>query len=251
MYDYYLGGKDNFAADRAAADRAIAAWPAIRVAARENRAFLGRAVRFLAGEAGVDQFLDIGSGLPTASNVHQVAQEIVPVARVVYVDNDPIVLAHARALLASSREGRCAYVHADLRDPEKILAGAREALNFSRPIALILSAVLPFVLDEDKPAQIVKTLIDALPSGSYVAASHGTPEYLSQQVQQKLGAVYTKGTAQAASRDSAEFADLVFPGLELVPPGVVLTSEWRPDPASGPRPSASEVSSNSAVARKP
>src|ERR1700758_3361630 len=151
IYNYLLGGKDNFAADREVAGQAISAWPAMRTAARENRAFVGRAVRYLVGEAGIDQFLDIGSGLPTASNVHEVAQAANPAARVVYADNDPIVLAHARALLTSTPEGRCAYIHADLRDPEKILAdpAVRETLDFSRPIALFIVAILHFIPDEE------------------------------------------------------------------------------------------------------
>ena len=152
VYDYWLGGKDNFIADREAAEQVIAANPQVLPGVRANRKFLGRAVRYLAGEAGIRQFLDIGTGLPTADNTHEVAQQVAPQCRVVYVDNDPIVLAHARALLTSSREGRCAYVHADLREPEKILADARETLDLRRPVALILSAVLPFIQNEDKPA---------------------------------------------------------------------------------------------------
>src|SRR6266851_3764238 len=179
IYDYYLGGTDNFAADRRTAERALQSWPAVRSAVRENRAFLGRAVRFLVAEAGIRQFLDIGTGLPSANNVHEVAQGLVPSCRVVYVDNDPIVLAHARALLTSSPEGKTAYIQADLREPEKILDDrvTRQTLDFAQPIALMLVAVLHFVPDSDGPRRIVDTLLDALPSGSYFAASHVTPEH--------------------------------------------------------------------------
>ena len=252
MYDFYLGGKDNFAADRAAAEQAIAAWPSILVAARENRAFVGRAVRYLTAEAGISQFLDIGSGLPGVGNVHDVAQSVIRSAHVVYVDNDPIVLAHARALLVSTPEGKCAYIQADLREPEKILADpvVRETLDFGRPIALILAAVLPFVPDEAGPVQIVKTLVDALPSGSYVVASHGGTDYVPEHVRQGLGRAYSKGATRATSRDAREFADLVFSGLELVPPGVIVTSEWRPE-ANAYLPPRSSVGSSAAVGRKP
>ena len=178
IYDYFLGGKDNFAADREVAEKVLASWPAIRIGARENRrSWPG--VRYLAGEAGIRQFLDIGTGLPTADNVHEVAQAVAPSARVVYVDNDPLVLAHARALLTSSPEGRTAYIHADLRDPAAILRdpATRDVLDFSQPVALMLVAVLHFLPDEDKPAEIVATLLDALPPGSYLVASHITGEH--------------------------------------------------------------------------
>ena len=252
-WDYYLGGKDNFAADRAAADRVIAAWPGMRVAARENRKFLGRAVQYLAGEAGIDQFLDIGSGLPTANNVHEVAQAVNPAARVVYVDNDPLVLVHGRALLASSPEGKCAYIQADLRQPETILSApaTQETLDFNRPIALILAAVVHFVLPEDEPERIMKTLVDALPSKSYVTASHGTAEYGTQEEADVIIRIVNAGGVRIATRDSADFAKLVFDGLKLVAPGVVLLPEWRPNPNGGPRPGAREVGMNAAVARKP
>src|SRR6201996_1517920 len=172
-YDYFLGGKNNFAADREVADKVLAGWPAIRVGVRENRKFLARVVRYLAGDAGIRQFLDIGTGLPTADNVHEVAQSVAPSARVVYADNDPLVLAHARALLTSSPEGRTAYIHADLRDPASILSdpAVQQVLDLGRPVALMLVAVLHFVPDEFEPARVLRTLTDALPSGSYVVAS--------------------------------------------------------------------------------
>jgi hypothetical protein len=251
MYDYYLGGKNHFAADRELADKVLAGMPSARTAARENRAFMGRAVRFLAQEAGIRQFLDIGTGLPTTGSVHEVAQSIAPDSRIVYTDNDPLVLAHARALLTSSPEGRTAYVQADLREPETILASpqVRENLDLSQPVALMLVAILHFVPDEAKPAEIVATLLDALPSGSYFVASHGTTEH--DPVGPAAGqAAYRASGVTGRARDSDEFAEIAFAGLELVPPGVVLVSEWRPtDP--GPRPSAAEVSVYGGVARKP
>ena len=179
MYDYFIGGKNHFAADRETAAKVLQNSPSTRTAARENRAFLGRAVRYLAAEAGIRQFLDIGTGLPTTSNVHEVAQAVAPSSRVVYTDNDPMVLAHARALLTSAPEGRTAYIHADLRDPAAILSdpATRDVLDFSQPIALMLVAVLHFIPDEDNPAAILATLLDALPSGSYLVASHSTAEH--------------------------------------------------------------------------
>jgi hypothetical protein len=251
MYDYYLGGKNHFAADRETAEKGLANWPAGRAAARENRAFLGRAVRFLAAEAGIRQFLDIGTGLPTTNNVHEVAQAVAPSSRVVYADNDPLVLAHARALLTSSPEGRTAYIHADLRDPQSILSGpsVREILDFSQPIALMLVAVLHFVPDEFKPAQVMATLIDALPPGSYLVASHITAEH--DPDGPAAGArAYRAAGLPAQLRDSGQFGQLAFSGLDLVPPGVVLVSEWRPD-GDGVRPTPAEVSWYGGVARIP
>src|ERR1700689_178472 len=163
MYDYYIGGKNHFAADPALADRALAAWPSGRTGLRENRRFLGRAVRYLAGEAGIRQFLDIGSGLPTTANVHEIAQGVDPSCRVVYVDNDPMVLTHARALLTSAPQGRTAYVQADLKSPLEILSSpvVRSVLDFSQPIALMLIAVLHFLYEDDKPEAVLSTLLDA------------------------------------------------------------------------------------------
>ena len=250
-YDYFLGGKNNFAADREVADRVLAGWPAIRIGVRENRKFLARVVRYLAGEAGIRQFLDIGTGLPTADNTHEVAQAVAPSAHVVYADNDPLVLAHARALLTSSPEGRTAYIHADLRDPVAILNDpvTREVLDFTQPIALMLIAILHMIPDEEKPAELLATLLDALPSGSYVVASHTTAEYAPQSIY-GAGKAYERGGLRGALRTADEFAELVFSGLTLVPPGVVLVSEWRPEPGT-PLPSAAEVGTNGAVARKP
>jgi S-adenosyl methyltransferase len=251
MYDYYIGGKNHFAADRAVADKALAAWPAGRIGLRENRKFLGRVVKYLAAEAGIRQFLDIGSGLPATNNVHEVAQHIAPSSRVAYIDNDPMVLTHAQALLTSSPEGRTAYLRADLRSPERMTSCPllREVLDFSRPIALMLIAVLHFLRDEDKPDEVIGTLLDALPPGSYLAASHMTMEHDPVAVGGGQQAYLDAGLTMNA-RDSDQFARMVFSGLEMVPPGVVLVSEWRPD-SRAPRPTPAEVSCYGGVARKP
>lgn len=251
VYNYWLGGKDHFAADRIAGDATIGVYPGIRQSAQANRAFLARVVRYLAGTEGIRQFLDIGTGLPTANNTHEVAQATVPYSRIVYVDNDPLVLAHARALLTSSSEGRTAYIHADLRDPQSILTNplVREVLDFSQPIALVIVAVLHFVPDEYKPGQVLATLIDALPSGSYLVASHITGEH--DPIGPATGArAYQAAGLPAQLRDADQFARLAFSGLELVPPGTVLVSEWRSE-ASGPRPTPAEVSWYGGVARIP
>src|SRR6201996_2609177 len=218
MYDYFIGGKNNFAADRETAEKMLVAQPGARTGARENRGFLGRAVRYLVEEAGIRQFLDIGTGLPTTNSVHEVAQAIDPAARVVYVDNDPLVLAHARALLTSAPEGRTAYIQADLRDPAAILDNpvTREVLDFGQPIGLVLVAILHFIQDSDQPGQIIATLLDALPSGSYLVASHLTTEHdpaataAGQRAMQRAGIAMQK-------RDSDVFAGLAFRSLELVP----------------------------------
>ena len=251
MYDYYLGGKNHFAADRKAADKWIASVPSGPIGPRENRAFMGRAVKFLAAEAGIRQFLDIGTGLPTTGNVHNVAQAAAPTSRVVYADNDPLVLAHARALLTSAPEGRTAYIHADLRDPGAILSSpvVREVLDFSQPIALLIVAVLHFIPDEDKPAEIIATLLDALPSGSYFVASHVSAEHNPAMIGAAVRA-YQEAGLPAQARDSHEFARLAFSGLQLVPPGVVIASVWRPQ-GTGPRPTPEEVNGYGGVARKP
>jgi SAM-dependent methyltransferase len=249
VYDYYLGGKDHFAADRETAQKAMQSWGAVRTAVRENRAFLGRAVRYLASEAGIRQFLDIGTGLPSVGNVHEVAQEVAPESRVVYVDNDPIVLAHARALLNSAPQGRTAYIQADLRDPGSILASpaVNETLDLSRPVALMLVAILHFLVDADDPARVVATLLGALAQGSYLVASHVTPEHDPEGVH-GLERTYRQAGIPAQTRTAEEFSALAFRGLEMIDPGVVLVSEWR-RPA-GPRPTAAEVNWYGAIGRK-
>ena len=250
MYDYFLGGKNNFAVDRETAEKALRSWGTARSAARENRAFLGRAVRYLVAEAGIRQFLDIGTGLPSANNVHEVAQDVAPSCRIVYVDNDPIVLAHARALLTSSPQGRTAYIHADLRAPEKILKdrATTQTLDFSQPVALMLVAILHFLPDSDDPQGIIATLLDALPSGSYLVASHVTPEHDPEGVG-GLERTYQAAGVPTQSRTADEFTDLAFADLAVVDPGVVLVSDWRPD-SDSPRPLATEVNWYGGVGRK-
>ena len=253
MYDYLLGGKDHFEADRAAIAGLMKTVPTARTGARENRAFLGRAVKYLVAEAGIRQFLDIGAGLPTANNVHEVAQAIATESRVVYVDNDPIVMAHARALLTSHSSGRTVYVQADLHDPEAILRHplVAETLDFGHPVALMLVAVLHFFPDAENPAGIVASLLKALPPGSYLVASHGTADYNDPEAAANgVQAVQRAGVA-FQTRTADEFADLTLAGLELVPPGVVPVSEWRPDETDGPTPPPVEVGYYGLVARKP
>jgi hypothetical protein len=251
IYDYWLGGKDNYAADRELGDAILASVPSARIAVRENRAFLGRVVKYLVAEAGIRQFLDIGTGLPTVNSVHEIAQALEPSCRIVYVDNDPQVLAHARALLRSAPGGRTAYVRADLRDPQGILADSsvREVLDFSRPIAVMLLFILHLISDSDKPQQLIQTLLDALPSGSYLASSHGSGEHMRDASEEAVRAARRYGVP-GQPRDSGDFARIAFSGLELVPPGVTLVSEWRPE-GPGPRPTPAEVSCYGAVARKP
>ncbi len=226
IYDFWLGGKDNFAADREAAELALQAYPALAQAIRSNRAFLGRAVRLLVG-TGIRQFLDIGTGLPAADNTHEVAQREAPESRVVYVDNDPIVLRHAQALLTSTPEGACDYIQADLRNPKAIMAAAASTLDFGQPVALMLLAVLQFVLDEQDPYGLVSELMTALPSGSYLVISHPTDDFNPNKGESMR--VYNERSAeQAVVRDKAETARF-FDGLDLLDPGVVPVAGWRPD----------------------
>ncbi|WP_373293679.1 SAM-dependent methyltransferase [Actinomadura livida] len=251
VYDYLLGGKDNFATDRSAANKIEEAFPAIRTGAQENRRFLLRGVRYLAAEAGIRQFLDIGTGIPTSPNVHEAAQGITPEARIAYVDNDPIVLAHARALMVSDPRGNVGYLDADIRAPEAIVGSdlVRKVLDFDEPIALILSAILHFIPDEERPAEIVRTFVEALPPGSYVLASHVTPEH--EPRLRPASAGYRDDGVRTRPRTAAEFERLVFAGrgLELVPPGVVLVSRWRRDPDEPPAPSPAEVSAYGGLAK--
>jgi S-adenosyl methyltransferase len=247
VYDYWLGGKDNFAADRAAGDQAIQAFPNIPLSARANRAYQARVVRFLAGEAGIRQFLDIGTGIPTANHTHQVAQSVEPECRVVYADNDPVVLLHARALLASHPAGATDYVDADLRDPQKILDGAMQLLDFSRPIAVMLMAILQHVDDEHDPYAIVATLMDAVPPGSYLALSHPASD-IDAEAMAKMAVVLNQMIAEKVTfRDRAAVAGF-FARLELVEPGLVQASKWRP---SSEMEAASPAALWGGVARKP
>ncbi len=233
VYNYWLGGKDNYAADREAAEQAVAANPNILPGVRANRAFLGRAVRYLAGEAGIRQFLDIGTGLPTAENTHDVAQSIAPDSRIVYVDNDPIVLAHARALLTSTPEGATAYVAADARDTGTILAEAAKILDFSQPIAVMFLMILQYIPDEEQPQRIVADLMEAMPPGSYLVHSDTTGDIDAERVATATARLNARlGPAQLHRRTREQMAGY-FTGLDMVEPGLVPLPEWRAraDPA--------------------
>ena len=231
VYDYWLGGKDNFPADRALAEHIMQAIPTMRAMARANRAFLTRAVRYLAGEAGIRQFLDIGTGIPTSPNVHEVAQTVAPDARVVYVDNDPIVLAHARALLASQNVGGTAFIPGDLRKPQAILdhPTLRMTLDLTRPVAVLLVAVLMYFRDSEdpNPAGMVSTLLGPMPPGSYLAVTHPTADFDPQAMAGAVAAAEQAGVT-LVPRSRAE-TEALFAGLELVEPGVVPVLAWRPD----------------------
>ncbi|WP_328469446.1 SAM-dependent methyltransferase [Actinoplanes sp. NBC_00393] len=228
LWNYWLGGKDNFAVDRAVADQILEMVPEMVESARADRAYLGRVIRYLAGEVGIRQFLDVGTGIPTANNTHEVAQAVAPSSRVVYVDNDPLVLVHARALLTSHPEGRTDYLEADLRQPEVIIEGARSTLDFDQPIALTMLGILNFVPDDGEAAGLVARLVGALPAGSYVAISHPTTEINGATMVEALR-LWNEGPAAKMVLRSAEQVQHLFGDLELVAPGVVSCSRWRPD----------------------
>jgi hypothetical protein len=246
VYDYFLGGKDNYEADRVAAEAGIKAFPKTAESARAARAFLRRVVRFLA-EAGIRQFLDIGTGLPSGENVHQVAQSVASDARIVYADNDPIVLAHAHALLKGGREGIVAYLDADVREPEKILAEAARTLDFGQPIGLLLLGILHNVGDEYDPQAIVRTLVGALPAGSYLAICHLTADIYPELADFANALNERQLDAPLVLRDHAQVTSL-FDGLDLVEPGVVQLSKWHPQTEVE---SAAAAALWGGVARKP
>jgi SAM-dependent methyltransferase len=227
VYDYFLGGKDNFSADRALAQKILGVLPDTAVVCRENRQFLQRAVRFLAAEAGIRQFLDVGTGLPTMGNVHEIAQEAAPGARVAYVDYDPVVLSHARALLAKGQD--VVAVEGDLRSPQAILADerVRQLIDFGQPVAVLVVAVLHFVSDADRPYDAVRTLVDALAPGSYLVVTHSTPDDVADDVTEAMKDVYSNASAQVAPRKFEDVARF-FDGLELIEPGLVNVTLWRP-----------------------
>ncbi|MGA2826049.1 MAG: SAM-dependent methyltransferase [Streptosporangiaceae bacterium] len=227
MYNYWLGGKDNFPADRAAGDLAVQVDPAMPRSVRANRAFLARVTRFLAAEAGIRQFLDIGTGLPSANNTHEVAQAIAPDSRIVYVDSDPIVLSHARALLTSTPEGQCRYLDADLRDTAAILGQAAQTLDFSRPVAVMLIAVMHCIPDPDDPDGIMTRLKDALPPGSFLALSHPARDLNATTRERMSTQVNAMMRTPVTLRDRTQVVRF-FDGLELIEPGVVVVPEWRP-----------------------
>jgi hypothetical protein len=227
VWNYWLGGKDNYPVDRQVGDEVREVYPGIVEVARHSRAFLGRAVRFLAGDAGIRQFLDIGTGLPTVDNTHEVAQRVAPQSRIVYVDNDPLVLVHAQALLTSAPEGVCAYIDADVREPEKILAEAGRTLDFSQPVGLMLLGIFGNVPDDDEAYAIRDRLVDAIPSGSYLVLEDGTNVVLpeaadaAEQTRAEGGDPYRLRSPEQIAR--------FFDGLQLLEPGVVSVSRWRPE----------------------
>jgi hypothetical protein len=227
VYDYWLGGKDNFSADRVAGDQAIQAYPDIVYSVRANRAFLARTVRYLAGEAGIRQFLDIGTGIPTANNTHEVAQDVAPGSNVVYVDNDPVVLTHARALLVSGRQGHTNYIDADLRDTGRILAEAALTLDFSRPVAIMLMAILQHIDEAEDPYAIVDSLLAAVPPGSYLAISHPAADIETEAMAQMAERLNKLMAEKVTFRTQPQVARF-FEGLDLVDPGMVRVQEWRP-----------------------
>ncbi len=233
VYNYWLGGKDHYLADRTVGDEVARCRPHVVAGARANRAFLARAVRYLAGDCGIRQFLDIGTGLPAPGSTHELAQQVAPECAVAYVDNDPLVLVYARALLTSRPEGRCGYIDADLRDPAAILARASATLDLSQPVAVLLLAVLHFLAAAADPAGIVADLTRALAPGSYVVISHLTADLAPGQVGAAVEAYNAAVPGGVIPRSHAEVTAL-FGGLPLVPPGVVPLTEWRPTSATGP-----------------
>jgi hypothetical protein len=249
VYDYWLSGKDNFRADRVAGEEAIKAFPGIRLSAQANRAFLRRTVRYLTGSEGIRQFLDIGTGLPSASNTHEVSQAVAPESSVVYVDNDPLVLAHARALLTSRPEGQTAYLDADLREPDTILEQAAGTLDFSRPVAIMLLAILHYIPELADARRTVARLIDAVPPGSFLVISHAATDLLPDDT-----AAFEKALNAHLPADHHHVArshDMVtgfFDTVELVEPGLVRVSDWRPD---SPEEAATPTILWGGVARKP
>lgn len=247
IYDYILGGDDNYPADREAGDAMCREWPALPIHMRANRDWMHRAVRHLAAEAGIRQFLDIGTGLPTADNTHEIAQRVAPEARIVYVDNDPLVLTHARALLTSTAEGATDYVDADLHDPETVLREAARTLDLTQPVALTLMQVSGHIADYDRARAIVGTLMGALPSGSWFAFNDSVD---TNKANAEATRQYNEsGAVPYFLRGPDELAGF-FDGLELVEPGVVPLNDWRPDPAAG-RGGSGEVIALGGVARKP
>jgi S-adenosyl methyltransferase len=245
IWNYWLGGKDNYEIDRVAGDQFSAIYPGIVDIARADRAFLGRVIRYMTDEAGVRQFLDVGTGLPTAANTHQVAQGAAPESRVVYVDNDPLVLAHARALLTSSPEGSTSYVDADMHDAGTVLREAAQWLDLSQPVALTFMGVLGHVVDHEEARSIVAGLLDGLPSGSHLSINDSVNT--SPALEEALGVYEASGAVPYRTRTPEQFAGY-FDGLELIEPGVVNVDDWRPDPGAprGPR-----IPQLGAVGRKP
>ncbi|MFB4305287.1 SAM-dependent methyltransferase [Actinomadura sp. GTD37] len=249
VWNYWLGGKDNYIVDRELGDRIQAVIPDIVASARADRQFLGRAVTHLTGETGIRQFLDLGTGLPTAGNTHEVAQGIASEARIVYVDNDPLVLTHAQALLTSTPDGATDYIEADARDVEKILERAAATLDFTRPVAIMMLGVLNFITGEDEAHRIVDRLLGAVPPGSHLAIAHPTGEVDGEAAQQAVDMSNQAGVAPMRLRSRAEL-ERFFDGMEILEPGVVSCSQWRPAVSDASRP-PKPVYQFCGLARKP
>lgn len=247
IWNYWLGGKDNYPVDQEIGDQIRRLHPGIGDYARADRVFLGRAVRYLAGEAGIRQFLDIGTGLPTVDNTHEVAQRVAPESRIVYVDNDPLVLVHARALLTSTPEGACDYLDADMRDPEKILAEASRTLDFTRPVAVTMLGVVIFIEDDAEAYAVVRRFMDAVPAGSYLVLSHTIRSPAMPDVDAAVAFWNEHGTPKLTQRTPGQIARF-FDGLELMEPGVVSCSRWRPEATPWGEPA--EVAMFGGMARK-
>ncbi|NMO50746.1 SAM-dependent methyltransferase [Actinoplanes sp. TBRC 11911] len=249
-YNYWLGGKDHFEADRQSGDAIERAFPIVVELARANRAFMRRSVKFLA-DTGIRQFLDIGTGLPAPDNTHEIAQRVDPSSRVVYVDNDPIVMVHARALMQGDPRGRTAYLEADLRDPDAILAhpALRDTLDPEQPVGLLLLAILHFLHDDEQTAAVVRRLVDSLPSGSYLALSHGTMDFSTPEGVAAYEKMFAAGGTDVRARSKATI-DEYFDGLEIVDPGIVAVSDWRPEDRAEERPVSTDLGIYAVVGRK-
>ena len=248
FWDYLLGGKNNYPVDREVGEQVLARDPHLRETARADRAFLTRAVRYLVEEEGIRQLLDIGTGLPTVNNTHHIAQAVAPECRIVYVDNDSLVLAHARALLTSTPQGATAYIHADARDPDMILQEAGRTLDLTQPVGLMMLGIINYIMDNDEAHTVVDRLLDALPSGSYLAMSHPTAEIRGEAVEESMRRWNASGAAPSRTRSPQELASF-FDRLELLAPGVVSCSRWRAEPSDlgGP----AKVHQYCGVGRKP
>jgi hypothetical protein len=251
IYDYILGGKDNFAVDREAGENSLKIWPSLKVHMQANRFFMHRVTRYLAAECGITQFLDIGTGLPTPPNLHQIAQSVDPTARVVYTDNDPLVLAHARALMLGTEQGGTAYISADMRDPQSIISAPefQRTLDLNKPVALLLIAIVHFIEDDAEALRVVRQVLDVLPSGSYLAMSIATDEFDPAPLAQ-VAREYNRLGETLIFRDRP-VALSFFDGLEMVEPGLVQVHKWRPDGTEAPDLQDRDIAMYGAVARKP
>lgn len=251
IYDYILGGKDNYEKDREAAEATLGVWPALRIHMQANRAFMHRVGRFLAAERGIRQFLDVGTGIPTQPNLHEIVQEVAPDARIVYVDNDPIVLAHARALMTSTPQGRTAYINADMREPEAILNAPelRDTLDLDRPIGLMLIGMLHFIEDDAEAFRVVRRVVDVLPSGSFFAATIATDEFAPEPLAKVREQYHAHG--ETLEWRTKEQAAQFFEGFELEEPGLVQMHKWRPNPVDVGKIADADICMYGAVGRKP